>query len=378
MSSSGQGRVVISVLNWNGWQHTLECLESLRRLDYPNYLTVVVENGSWDGSAEKIKAWARENLGPGHLLAEYRRETALKGGEEQIEKALDRTASPAKLVLICNEENLGFTGGNNVSISYALCRPSAADYVLLLNNDAWLEGDCLTQLVSADQRADAGMVEATLKLPTLTEFGPQATGGKITGGNGSAPNEDLRRPVKEAGNRRMSPTARAPKGDTGDHREALDSHSDLIPVRFANGGALLVRRDLLEAAKRFQGSYLDERLFLYQDDYALSLLAGNLGFKPHVARRAVGYHRGRTSTGGDWGPYQFYYGTRNMFYLADNMPELERRRFRLFYPVTGIGRVFKYLAKGRYGIARAALWGMIDAYRGVTGKWREHDRQAKL
>ena len=43
-----QPLVAISILNWNGWRDTLECLESVRRLDYPNYLAIVVDNGSWD------------------------------------------------------------------------------------------------------------------------------------------------------------------------------------------------------------------------------------------------------------------------------------------------------------------------------------------
>jgi GT2 family glycosyltransferase len=63
--------VVISILNWSGWQDTAACLESVRRLDYPNYLTAVVDNGSSDESAEKIKAWAHENLGAGHTPARW-------------------------------------------------------------------------------------------------------------------------------------------------------------------------------------------------------------------------------------------------------------------------------------------------------------------
>ncbi len=85
-------RVAICILNWNGWRDTLECLESVRQLEYPNYVTMVVDNGSTDGSAEKIKAWAEQNLGPVHALADYPRASALTGGEEQIEKAL--TAFP--------------------------------------------------------------------------------------------------------------------------------------------------------------------------------------------------------------------------------------------------------------------------------------------
>lgn len=88
-------KVLISILNWNGWRDTLECLESVRRLDYPNYLTVVVDSGSWDDSAERIKAWAHENLGAGHVLADYTQEIALQGGDPQTEEVLDRTGSPA-------------------------------------------------------------------------------------------------------------------------------------------------------------------------------------------------------------------------------------------------------------------------------------------
>jgi len=40
-SQESSPTVAISILNWNGWQDTLECLESVRRLDYPNYLTIV-------------------------------------------------------------------------------------------------------------------------------------------------------------------------------------------------------------------------------------------------------------------------------------------------------------------------------------------------
>jgi cellulose synthase/poly-beta-1,6-N-acetylglucosamine synthase-like glycosyltransferase len=109
-------RVAISILTWNGWQDTLECVESVRRLDYPNYLTVVVDNGSWDDSAEQIKAWAKENLDPGQVLADYSRETALAGGDPETEQALDRAPCPARTVLIRTEENLGFMGGHSTAL----------------------------------------------------------------------------------------------------------------------------------------------------------------------------------------------------------------------------------------------------------------------
>jgi GT2 family glycosyltransferase len=155
-------KVLISILNWNGWKDILECLESIRKLNYPNYLVSVADNGSADDSVERIKVWAEENLGPGHAFAEYRRETAIQGGVAQTEQALEHAPSAARLVLIRNPENLGFTGGHNVGIRYGLARPQPVDYVFLLNPDTELDRECLRVLVSVSQAADAGVVGAVM------------------------------------------------------------------------------------------------------------------------------------------------------------------------------------------------------------------------
>jgi len=49
-------KVAIIILNYNGWQDTIECLESVLRNDYPNYQVIVVDNGSSNNSMEYIKA----------------------------------------------------------------------------------------------------------------------------------------------------------------------------------------------------------------------------------------------------------------------------------------------------------------------------------
>jgi len=43
-------KVAIIILNYNNWQDTIECLESVLRNDYPNYQVIVVDNGSSDNS----------------------------------------------------------------------------------------------------------------------------------------------------------------------------------------------------------------------------------------------------------------------------------------------------------------------------------------
>jgi len=74
-------KVAIIILNWNGWQDTKECLESVQHLSYPNYQVVVLDNGSEDDSVEQIKMWCRENM----VCVEYDKETA-ESGDRQMWK----------------------------------------------------------------------------------------------------------------------------------------------------------------------------------------------------------------------------------------------------------------------------------------------------
>ncbi|MCY3772429.1 MAG: glycosyltransferase family 2 protein [Gemmatimonadetes bacterium] len=116
--------VTIVILNWNREADTLECLESLARLDYPSFSIVVVDNGSTDGSPDVIERWGRENL---------------------------------PLALIRNAENRGFVRGSNQGVRHALA--NGTDYAFLLNNDTVAEPDALSLLVAAAERSDdIGMV----------------------------------------------------------------------------------------------------------------------------------------------------------------------------------------------------------------------------
>jgi GT2 family glycosyltransferase len=110
--------VHIILLNWNGWRDTLECLSSLRKLDYPNCRILVVDNGSSDDS-----------------------------------EAMIRSAEP-KIELIQAGANRGFGSGNNIGMRVALA--CGADYVWLLNNDTLAEPSSLTYLVE-EAEFDSGV-----------------------------------------------------------------------------------------------------------------------------------------------------------------------------------------------------------------------------
>lgn len=145
-------RVYIILVNWNGWHDTVECLESLLYLKYPDFRIVVCDNGSNDDSLPEIRNWAdRHEL----RYTEYRRAEAEEGGLQAVASAL---------TLIRNEENLGFAGGNNVGLRYVMARGDG-DYCWLLNNDTVVEPDALTHLVARfGQKPSVGICGSTIRL----------------------------------------------------------------------------------------------------------------------------------------------------------------------------------------------------------------------
>ena len=349
LTASSRPLVVISILNWNGWEDTLECLESVRRLDYPNFLTVVVDNGSWNGSADKIKAWAEANLGPGHVIADYNRETALAGGDPETEQALGRAPSAGRMVLIRNEENLGWTGGNNVSIHYALTRKGSGGYIFLLNNDALVDPQCVSSLVRVSQRAEAGIVGAVTVDRGSHHAGPAIALSFV---------RCLFTPL-------ISPAT------------PYQGKEEFWRSGFVSGAGMLIRRDVLETFHRSNAEYLFTRLFMYWDDQAFCYVANKLHYTTVFARKAIIYHRDATSSGGAFSPLLFYYRERGKI-LAANMALSPgwRTLFHILNPPLALARIIKYLCL-QPGLARAAFCGVLDGYRGIGGKWRDHDREAR-
>jgi GT2 family glycosyltransferase len=154
----------VIILNWNGWKDTIECLESVFRLDCPDFKVVVCDNASRDGSMEKIKAWAR-----GEILAESTIPQLSGLDLSPLPKPISyyeltraqvksgTASSHERFVLIQNDANLGFAGGNNVGVRYALGDPNC-QYVWLLNNDTIVEPHSLSALIakaSTDTRIGA-------------------------------------------------------------------------------------------------------------------------------------------------------------------------------------------------------------------------------
>jgi len=125
-----KGLVAVLVLSWNGREDTLACLRSLERVDYPELLLLVVDNGSSDGTADAVRREFPE------------------------------------VELLALEANLGFAGGNNAGIRRAL--ELGADYVLVLNNDVEVDPGFVTALLEeSERRPGAGALS-----PKILYFDP--------------------------------------------------------------------------------------------------------------------------------------------------------------------------------------------------------------
>lgn len=107
--------ISIVILNWNGINDTIECLESLRNIDYDNYNVIVVDNGSKENEAEILNN---------------------KYGD--------------RIKIIKNDKNYGFAEGNNVAIR-SILTDNDIKYILLLNNDTVVEKYFLKELIKISE-----------------------------------------------------------------------------------------------------------------------------------------------------------------------------------------------------------------------------------
>lgn len=110
--ASSHPLVSVVIVNWREADETLGAIAALRAQSVAPYRTYVVDNGSGDGSAERLQ---------------------------------DALAQDPTAIVIATEQNLGFPGGCNRGLEQAL--HDGSQFVWLLNNDARPAPDCLAELI---------------------------------------------------------------------------------------------------------------------------------------------------------------------------------------------------------------------------------------
>ena len=216
-------KVFVIILNYNGRDTIKECLASVFRMDYPNFEVVIVDNDSRDGSFELAK-----NYFP-------------------------------KAHFIKNEKNLGFAAGNNIGIRFAL--EKMADYIFLLNNDATVFKNTLSDLIKIAQKRESEKIG--IFSPVIFKGDSKDiwfAGGKINWLRMRAEHKNLpQSPFKKRGG--------------------------LIKTDYVTGCAMLIEKEVFKKI-----GLLDEIFFLYYEDADFCWRAKKEGFKSAVAAGAKVKH----------------------------------------------------------------------------------------
>jgi GT2 family glycosyltransferase len=248
-------KIIIILLNWNGKKDTLECLNSLAKVNYPNRQAIVVDNGSTDGSIEEI-----------------------------------RSVYPMTPILE-NGENLGFAGGNNPGIEWALRHK--AEWILLLNNDTTVAPDFLDAfLQAAHEKSKAKVLGAKI----LRYHEPNVVdhlGGMWNETKGEFDSQHC--------------------GET-DH-----PYFNMQPVDYVCGAALFMHRSVPEKI-----GLLEPNFFLFWEETDFCYRAKRAGFEVWTAPEAKVWHKVSSSfTGGK--PHMHYFWWRSrLLWIERNCSEKEK------------------------------------------------------
>ena len=259
-------KVSIILLNWNGAEFTIPCVESLRLQSYDNIEIIIVDNGSVDNSRS--------------LLAK-------------------KFGGSIKLVPL--DKNRGFTGGNNTGIELAL--KDGADYVLVLNNDTVADSNFVKELVAlAETNIHFGVVTGKIFYYDQRELLWFAGG-------------IVRRGLLAFKHRGLL------KRDTGEYDTVDES-------RFVTGCCMLVRREVFEAVGLFDDRFFiysedaDFSLRVFRQGYALM-------YTPHALlwhKESASMRKNTLRAGaGTVSPRQYYLSTRNRIFLVrKHSPPMEK------------------------------------------------------
>lgn len=216
--TSGKTKVSVIIINYNGISYLETCIRSVLAQDISDFEVILVDNKSSDGSLE----FARQMF--------------------------------PDLVIIANENNLGYTGGINSGVSHA-----KGEFLAPLNVDTEVKKDWLRAMVEfMDANPDAGAVT-----PKSLLYGDRGKVG-VTGLNINITGLGFVR---------------------GLNSQDSDPSGEPFQVAGVSGCSYVIRREIVERMGGF-----NEDNFMYYDDVDLSWMVNLMGYKIYCVPRSVVYH----------------------------------------------------------------------------------------
>jgi len=256
-------KVSIIVLNWNGLIDTKECLESLQNVMYENKEIIVVDNGSSDGSQEYI----RQNY--------------------------------HDVILLANNENLGFAEGNNKGIQIAL--KNGADYIFLLNNDTIVDNDVILKLIEITKTD----VKIGFIGPKIYYYDEPI---RIWSAGGKLSKWFIHSGGKHIGYRKI---------DRGQFDYVKETD-------YVSGCAILIKKSVFEKIGLF-----DPQFFCYYEEADLIIRSKQMGFKVIFVPKAKVWHKISSSFGANTRKF-IYFQIRNR--LLFTFKHTSKSEWILFVP----------------------------------------------
>ena len=242
------------VINYNNYKDTVECVDSLKRTYLQRFKLVIIDNGSTDESAHMLKKIENDNR-----------------------------------VVISSNINIGFSGGNNIGIKYAL--NNNADFILLLNNDTVVTPEFLSRLLSTYyQVSTLQRTDKIILSPKINYFYDK-------------------KKIWFCGGTWNSVTGRTTH--IGINEEDVGQFKDPFRVSFLSGCCMLIPAKAIQEV-----GLMSEDYFLYCEDTDYCLRLMKAGYELWVDPSSLIYHKVNASTGKASDTYT-YYSVRNKQYLID-------------------------------------------------------------
>ncbi len=299
-------KIAIVIVHPNGgYDHTKRCLDSLRNITYHFCSNVIIDNGSADGSGERIQE-------------EFPLSTFLR-----------------------NSHNEGFSEGCNRGIEFAIT--NGFDHILLLNNDTIVTPNFLEPLLDRIE-SDPTIASVSGKI----YYYPEAVSGK----------EGI---IWYAGSDRQWHM-----GYNHAHEFEKDTGQCDIPreVAYASGCLMLLKS---EAVKKIGG--LSEDYFMYWEESDWCMRAKEMGYTSWYEPRSIIYHNVRSSIPGKESPLYAYLLFRNFLIFAKkHYHGFGKIQFLFSFPLHVVKRLTRFIISKNWGAMRAMFKGIRDYLKGYVGK----------
>ncbi|WP_169746175.1 glycosyltransferase family 2 protein [Kosmotoga pacifica] len=327
-SSHPSSNVAIIILNWNGFNDTIKCLQSVLNIDYDNFSIIVVDNHSTDNSVNNIISWLKMQ----YIPQQNKWNNLFVYNEFHIPSQTNSIDLKEKsIIVIKNDKNYGYAGGNNVALRYAV--NMGFDYMLILNNDTVVDKEILKKFIAIEKYTkNFGFLGP--RIEPYDEDKQVHYGGRLNIWLGRASRNRFSKISKEI---------------------------EFLPVDHLSGCALFTKKEVIQKLQGF-----DEEYFLTFEDTDICYRAIKKNYRNYVVVNTWVKHKEFGSTPSTTA---IYYSVRNRFlFMRKNGRWFHWFSFLPIYLLGTTKQIFLLLFKGNFTDAKAAFYGLRDAFLNRRGE----------